>query len=241
MDIVIPLGENDIDTIQRCINSCKTYIKNSGQIYVISYDEYLVLEGCTVIPEFMIEETNHILKRDEDRNKWYAQQLMKLYAFTKIPTLTDDYLVVDADTIFCKPIEFISEEGKYYFQTGKIYKDLFSYFPHMNAMHPSLKDAGYNFIHHQMIFNKNRLQELFQIVGDYHKKPFWRVFLENIKYYYYNGASEYQIYATFMYTHHPDKMLLRNLKYKQNVVQIDTNKEYYWVNNHWVFRHLLLI
>ena len=189
----------------------------------------------------MVEDTNFILKIDEDRNKWYVQQLIKLYAFTKIPKLTDDYLVVDADTIFCKPIEFINEEGKYYFQTGKISQDLISYFHHMNAMHPSLKSTGYNFIHHQMIFNKHRLQELFRLVEDYHdKKPFWRVFLENIKHYYYNGASEYQIYATFMYIHHPDKVLLRNLKYKQNVVQIDINEEYYWVNNHWVFRYLLL-
>ena len=46
------------------------------------------------------------------RNGWYLQQLLKLYAGLTIPNILENYLVVDSDVFFLKPIHFY-EDGKF--------------------------------------------------------------------------------------------------------------------------------
>jgi hypothetical protein len=42
--------------------------------------------------------------KKQNRNGWYLQQLLKLYASFVIKDLLNDYLVIDADVYFLKPI-----------------------------------------------------------------------------------------------------------------------------------------
>lgn len=237
MDIVIPLGPNDLNIIQRSIDSCHEYIEEIKNVYVISFDASVSLNNCIMIKEFLKDRVDSILP-DRDRNKWYLQQLIKLYAHQHIPDLSDDYLVVDADTIFYKRVHY-KQDGKYWFQIRKrpLMDDLDPYYYHAKRVHPTLISPlpDHHFIHHQMIFNRYLLLELFKIVESYHKKPFWWVFLHEIKDgYYINGASEYEIYAVFLCVYFPNKIMTRTLPYEQSIgLDEAVDETSYWVNYHY--------
>ena len=106
-DIVIPVGPNDKDIITKQIN----YTKNikARNIYLI-VNGCLDIEGCISIQEnifpFSLETVSRFHGKLE-RNGWYLQQLLKLYAGMVIPGILERYLVIDADTFFLKSINFI--------------------------------------------------------------------------------------------------------------------------------------
>jgi hypothetical protein len=73
-----------------------------------------------------------------------------------------------------------------------------------------------------MIFKKSILDEIFKLVEDKHKKDFWVVFMENVK----NvvdvndpissGASEYEIYFSYINKFHKNEFKIRKLKWENN-------------------------
>ena len=81
-DIVILLGPNDRDIIEYQIKYTKKYILNYENIYIVSYDPKINIEGCITIDENIFEFKNYVLdyvnKKSPKRSKWYFQQLIKL-------------------------------------------------------------------------------------------------------------------------------------------------------------------
>ena len=102
-DIVIPVGPNDIDIIKKQIEYTIKNIIGYRNIYVITYDKSLYIENCIIITEDIFPfDINTVSKFHGkiSRNKWYLQQLLKLYAGFVIPNILDTYLVLDTDTFF---------------------------------------------------------------------------------------------------------------------------------------------
>jgi len=101
-----------------------------------------------------------------NRNGWYFQQLLKLYIGLVVPDILDNYLVIDADVFFLKPIEFIID-NKIVFTTSSEYH--IPYFTHMNKLHPSfIKNISDSGISHHMMFSKKYIKEIFEMVEAYH-------------------------------------------------------------------------
>jgi hypothetical protein len=65
-----------------------------------------------------------------------------------------------------------------------------------------------------MIFQKQYLSELFELVQSHHNTDFWKAFVNCIDPNAISGASEYEIYFNFILKYHPDKIQLREPKYK---------------------------
>ena len=109
-DIVIPIGPNDIDVVKTQLEYTKKNILGYRNIYIICYDETIQIDGCIHIPEkifpFSIETVAEYHGK-LDRNGWYLQQLLKLYAGLVIPDILDKYLVLDSDTFFFKTNRFL--------------------------------------------------------------------------------------------------------------------------------------
>ena len=109
-DIVIPVGPKDIDIINNQIKYTKKNIIDYRNIYLISCDDTLNIDGCITINEdifpFNIETVVKFHGKNQ-KNKWYFQQLLKLYASYVIPGIMNTYLVIDSDTFFLKPTTFI--------------------------------------------------------------------------------------------------------------------------------------
>ena len=71
------------------------------------------------------------------------------------------------------------------------------------------------------------------------KKKFWEIFLDVIdrKQFMASGASEYEIYFTYMYLYHNDKMFIRQLNWA-NVANFQPSyiNKYDFVSIHWYMR-----
>ena len=102
-DIVITVGPNDKDIIYKQIEFTKKNIIGYRNIYLICYDPAINIDGCITINErlfpFSLETVGNI-HGQLDRNGWYLQQLLKLYALMIIPEILDKCLVIDSDTFF---------------------------------------------------------------------------------------------------------------------------------------------
>ena len=244
-DIVIPLGPNEITRINEQIQHVKKNVIGYRNIYIISFEPNIIIDGCIIIDErifeFKINDiSSYFIKYNgkNNRNGWYLQQLLKLYAGFTIKGILDNYLVIDADVFFLKKTSFL-ENDKYIFTTSDEYHK--PYFTHMNKLHDSFeKSHTKSGIAHHMIFNKNLIKEMFELVEAKYKKRFWVIFIENVeehKKYPINrvesGASEYELYFNFMIKYHNDKMIIRNLNWS-NISVSDYKNNTYNKNNNYI-------
>ena len=218
-DIVVPVGPNDIEHIELQISHCRKNILGFRKIFIVTPFKDLKVDGCTVIDEsiypFTMKDVIEIRKvhaeSTHERNGWYIQQLLKLYAPFVIPDLMDTFLVVDSDAFFLKPTTFIVN-GKCAYNPSREYNP--PYFVHMAKMHPSLTRQYQQMsgVSHHMIFEKERVQGLMDLVQSYHNnRPFWRLFLEFGTEY--AGASEYEMYFNYMLKYHPTRIQIRPLRW----------------------------
>ncbi len=228
-DIVFLLGPNDMPVIHDNIMYAKKNIIGYRHIYIISYDDTLQFDGCTTISEksfpFSMETVTTYHGR-LNRNGWYLQQLLKLYAGFIIPTLLDTYLVIDADITFLKPTHFY-EDGKFLYNYSNEYHR--PYFTHMSRLHPSLikVDRYKSGISHHMIFQKQYLKELFDMVERAHDgEPFYNIFLKSVTDCSASGASEYEIYFNFIQQTHPADIKIRYLKFMNTNDRNKMNEDY---------------
>lgn len=220
-DIVVPVGPNDYDQLNKWITYNSENILNYRNIYVVTSSHVNIIDNnykVTIIDEnifpFNIESVAGILGKN-DRNGWYLQQLIKLYAGSVIPGILNDYLVVDTDTFFLKKTLFY-ENGIPLYNYGREYHK--EYFNHMIRLHPTLtKQTNVSGICHHMLFQTKVITELFKLITDHHNgKEFWIVFLESVdknsilK----SGASEYEIYFNFLHIYKKEHFKVRQLLWR---------------------------
>ena len=233
-DIVIPVGPNDINKINNLIEYTKKNIIGYRNIYLISKNNINITD-CIFINENIFPFNINVISifyGKNNRNGWYFQQLIKLYASFFIDNILNNYLVIDADTYFLKPTIFFKNKLPLY-NIGTEYN--LPYFEHMTNLYPSLnKSINHSGICHHMMFQKHILEELFTLVESYHNKPFWEAFLLciNQNHYLGSGASEYEIYFNYLHIFHPNKFIIRELKWTNNSQIIEDN-DYDYVSCHW--------
>ena len=236
-DIVIPVGPDELDIIQEVVSTAKLNIKGYNNIYLISCDPTLSLEGCITIEEsifpFSIKSIEEI-HGESFRTGWFYQQLLKLYAAIVIPNCLETILILDADVFVLRELEFL-QDGKPIFTVGYEYTQ--NYHIHSQKLHPSIVRAtlAYSGVSHHMVLGRSYILEIFKLVEDYHNnkevgKPFWQIFIECLDSkdgVPYAQCSEYEIYFNYMCIYHPDKILLRELKWDNVEYLTDNVKQNY--------------
>jgi len=241
-DIVILIGKNDIKNSNQQIEYTKKNIIGYRNIFLIPSDSSLQIEGCITITEDTFPFTiDTVAKYHQKRNRngWYLQQLLKLYAGLVIPNILDRYLVIDSDTFFLKSTRFINDNNNkcLYNISNEFHQP---YYDHLNKLNPNLKKVNdQSGICHHMIFDKKYIKELFNLIENNHNnKEFYKIFLENVdeKYYNSSGASEYEIYFNYMLQFNNDKIEIRELIWKNvsnlNDIQNDINNNYDYISCH---------
>jgi hypothetical protein len=237
-DIVIPLGPNERKNIYRQIEYTKKNVIGYRNIYIVTNNfDNIKIDGCQIIDEnifpFKMNDIASYFAQyngKNNRNGWYLQQLIKLYTGFVIEDILDTYLVIDADVFFLKPIEFY-KESKFIFTTGN--EEHKPYFTHMSKLHSSfqkvIEPSG---ISHHMLFNRNYLKEIFDMVENIHNKHFWKAFIECVEehknhsiYSTESGASEYEIYFNYMVKNHRDKIEIRQLNWCNKNMSYDLSNE----------------
>lgn len=251
-DIIISVGPHDQEIIKAQLEYTKKNVIGYRNIYLICADPTICIEGTITInenifpftKENVIEIIGNVRVDNGDRTGWYLQQLLKMYAGKVIPGILKRYLIIDSDTHFLKPTEFITQDGKHLFTTSQEYTK--EYFEHMNKLHPLLqKYHPLSGISHHAFFHTDRLTELMELVEKYHTnevyiKPFWTIFLEKVLEMLQTTnttcvCSEYEIYFNYMYHFRPEEIIIRDLKWA-NVPYLDTNKDDDYQAVHWYLR-----
>jgi hypothetical protein len=223
-DIVIPLGPNEICRINDQIKYTKKNVIGYRNIYIVTCNLNIKIDDCIIIDENNFPFKDFIMNYfkqhngKKNRNGWYFQQLIKLYAGIYIDNILENYLIIDADVFFLKPIHFI-ENDKPIFATGTEYH--IPYFTHMNLLHNNFsKNYNKSGICHHMLFNKKIINEIFTFVEEYHNKPFWQVFILSVNEHkkhnidvIESGASEYELYFNYVLKNHKNDIIIRDLNW----------------------------
>jgi FkbM family methyltransferase len=231
-DIVIPVGPYDKDVIETQIGYTKKNIIGYRNIYLVSYDASIIVNGCITIDEKIFPfniDTVIQFHGKLDRNGWYLQQLLKLYAGKVIPNILDRYLVIDSDTFFLKPTTFI-EDNTCLYNYGFEYWT--PYFIHMGKLDSRLtKVLNVSGICHHMMFETKYVNEIIDMIEKNYNDTFYNVFLSMVTDTTGSGASEYEIYFNYMLKYHSDKIKIRELNWR-NTSGLILDDDFDYVSSH---------
>lgn len=230
-DIVIPVGPNDKERIKEQINYTKKNIIGYRNVYLIVCDEKIEISDCIIIHEkkfpFQMKDVQDYLGVNKI-NGWFLQQLLKLYAGSYIEGILENYLVIDSDTFFMKPTEFIKNDIVFYNIDDQNHRP---YFDHMKKLHPNfVKHVKKSGITHHMFFQQKYLNEIFTLVEKLHEEDFWKVFLKCVTEKEGSGASEYELYFNYMFKYHSDKVKIRNLRF---IHSKNLSSKFDYISRHW--------
>lgn len=225
IDVVIVSHPKDKETLDLCINGIRENGFNVRRVIVVSLERltdnaewfsenkfpFSKEDIATVLSKGDDEKRDHLLKTSGRGAGWYFQQLLKLYSPFVIPAISSNVLVIDADTIFMNPVQFLNESfGGLFCVSPYVGKD--PYFKHAERLVPGYQriyPEVYSVCHH-MLFQKAILKDLFRTVENYHHTRFWKAFCSAVDKKVKKGASEYEIYYNFALTH-TDQVQIRGL------------------------------
>lgn len=227
IDVVIPCHEKDLGCLEMAIEGARKNIKNVRRIIVVSeypctqnaewFNESLFPFSKRSILEVVFNgDTQKIDKAEKiDARKvgWVYQQLLKLYAPFVIPDISNNVLIVDADTIFLNPVECIDKNGcALYTFSREFYPPYFSF---MNRLIPGVKriDRQYSGVCHHMLFQRPILEKIFKKISDLHGVEPWVACCKCIDWQEKYPLSEYELYFNFIFNS-PQKIKLRLLHWK---------------------------
>lgn len=242
-DIIIPIGPKDKDIFYKQIEYTKKNIIGYRNIYLITYDTSITDKDCITIDENIFPfnlNTIALFHGKRTRNGWYLQQLLKFYAGNIIEGILDTYLVIDTDTFFLKPTHFIENNKCLYNYGREIHNPFFLHLKKLNTNFERIFRYKSGICHHMMIETKY-INEIIDIIEKEHNDKFYNVFLKNVdeKDYDYSGASEYELYFNYIFKYHKDKVLIRNLNWRNTKcpsLNKDIIKGFDYVSYHWYLR-----
>ncbi len=225
IDVVIPAHEKDLKTLSYCIAGIKKNILGVRRVIVVSKEKYTDQAEWfdEALYPFSYQQISDIVFGQNVG--WNYQQVLKLYSCLVIPDISENVLVVDADTVFYRKVKFFSEDGVALYNLSKdknLDKSDFQQatFAHITKILPEiLQNFPQEFknvsgVCHHMLFQKRIIEDLFRKVENFDAKGerFYEIFLKNRQ-----GTSqisEYNLYFYFLISCHSQSYKIRTLKYK---------------------------
>jgi hypothetical protein len=226
LDVVIVAHKKDAKTLHLAIDGIRQHIEHRT-IIIVSQEQFTDQAAWfdEVQFSFTKESVAFEIFQDDDKAKefldhpktrigWIYQQLCKMYALFVIPGISENVLIVDADTIFLRPVQFQDEHGAPLFNVGIEYH--IPYFEHINRLMPGLKKVyeDKSGICHHMLFQKCVMEDLFAMIRSIHNEEPWKVMCRLLDHnaIYGSALSEYELYFNFVCTR-TDQFQIRPLKW----------------------------
>ena len=149
LDVVIPSTDKDLDTLELSHCRYQSQLFSDQAIIVVSSRpltdqaewfneasfpfskedvELNLLQDAKFDPQQLVEVKSRV--------GWYYQQLLKYYAPFVIPDISSNVLILDSDTIFLNPVEFLDSHFAGLYNPG--IECLQVYFKHANRFVPGL-------------------------------------------------------------------------------------------------------
>lgn len=230
IDAVIPCHKKDLETIDMVISGIRKNVKNIRRIIVVSetkltdsaewFDErnFPFTQYDLACEIFQNEEqAQAFMNHPKTRIGWIFQQFLKVYSMFVIPDISSNVLIVDADTIFLRPVEFqdpITGAGLY--NPGTEYYP--AYFIHLEKVLPGFKKLypQHSGISHHMLFQRSVSEAIFKAVQQAHNdlEP-WKVFcraIDHSEVFRSCMCIEYEFYFNFVFAR-SNAVKIRHLKW----------------------------
>jgi FkbM family methyltransferase len=215
IDVVIPLGPEDLDMADFSVRSLRACVRDVRNIYLVS------AEDPNIPGTHFFDQRNFPFDIDSVRQNLgsqaqpaqYFQQLVKLYFPLVNRACLQNVLVMDPDTVFLRPCGFI-EDRRPVFNFGDSYHP--SHFEHMARLFPALRRMfAYSGDTHCMLFRRAWLEEIHKEIEVVHPHlPFWKAYLQAIEpAAQEHGASEYELYFHFSLMFHAGELIIRRLRW----------------------------
>lgn len=223
IDVVIPVGPNDNDTLPHLIASLSKVQQIVEKIYIVSRDDPKIRGVCAELNLEFVDETS-VLGFDKskcayqvggiDRSGWLFQQLLKL-SCDQI-SLSEYILVVDADTVFISPISFFSR-GRYVFYKSLEWNQ--NYFDAFEYLFKRKPNAKYSLTSHMMIFNRKYLAAMREDIERKHGVRWHDAYLETRNSLHPSCVSDYECYGNWVRLNLPSACALMPL-YNKSIARI---------------------
>tara|TARA_B100000902_G_scaffold394664_1_gene451453 strand:- start:943 stop:1758 length:816 start_codon:yes stop_codon:yes gene_type:complete len=196
-DIFIPVGPNDFGIIDYSLKNNKKKIDSFNDVYLFSEYKNFNVKGAENIDEnFFPFSKNEVIERVENKSRagWIYQQLVGLY-YPYLQKNSEYVLVLDSDVFFTKKIKFFNR-GKGIFTVGKENHE--PYFEHMRQLHPKIvKVDEYSGISHHMLYKKEVLISMFEMIENLHEKEFYKIYIEKLNPNESSPSADYEIYYNY--------------------------------------------
>jgi hypothetical protein len=160
IDIVITFHSKDAKILPYTIKGLDN-IQNKGNIYLITNEdpkiENTIFIDEKIFPFKKDELIQYIGEENAHRAGWYYQQLLKLYAFKVIQNLSENFIIVDSETVFLNNVSFVQDD-KLLFATST--ENHQPYFDHINCLFKGTLKKQFpdkSGIVHHMVFSKKYL------------------------------------------------------------------------------------
>jgi hypothetical protein len=256
IDVVIPCAKKDRVTLDLALAGILSNSKNIHNIFVISAEK--MSDKAIWIDEQLFPFTKkdialQLFNNDESKARkylehkyskigWIYQQLLKFYAAFIIQNISKNILVLDADTIFLRPVEFQDDTGAALFNPATEYHA--PYFEHAKRVISGFRRIFpyYSGISHHMLFQKSILIALFHVITETHKTEPWIALIRSIASteIFNSCLSEYEIYFNFAFAT-TNQVKIRYLKWANisDLSSLNTYKEqgYHYVSCHTRYQH----
>lgn len=196
--VIVPAVEKDAPVLTHCLRSIREMIQHQlVEVWVVAPESTIIrqlaaAENC----KFVLENT--ILPRPTQELKcrgWVLQQFIKFNAANFVTT--DNYLVVDADTVFLRPQSFF-RDGKAVLRYSDQYELLYN--RSLELVFGSLRRFPVSFVTHHMLLNVALVKELLQLIERRFKCPWWEAILKKVDQGHPISFSEYELYGHFVMT-----------------------------------------
>ena len=250
IDVVIPSVEKDLPTLNLCIEGIRKNGRNIRRVIVVSqkplssqaewFDEsrypFSLQEVAQILAKGDVRDLETLLAPG-GRGGWYYQQLLKFYAPFVIPDISPNVLILDSDTIFLNPVQWLNENSGGMYNVGIEYH--LPYFQHAACLIPGFRKIfpQHSGIVHHMLFQKGVIEQLFDEVEQVHGVPFWKAFCHLVgqEHLAGSGASEYEIYFNYVFAH-TSQVSLRGLLWR-NIDSMDEVEKFRKQGYHYVSYH----
>ena len=198
LSIIVPAVEKDATPLEHCLAAANRMIRHPVKAKWVVGPESAKLRTIAQEAgwEFVHEDT--LLPKPARELKcrgWVLQQFLKFNGAFHVPT--DDYLVLDSDTVFLRPQVF-HLHGRSVLRYADQYELLYN--PSLELIFGHNRRFPVSFVTHHMLFNKRVIKEILDMIEKRFQKTWWRAFLEEVDKGHLISFSEFELYGNYVMT-----------------------------------------
>lgn len=196
LTVVIPAADKDAPALASCLRAAKEMVRHRVVNTLVVAPASAQIERIAKAADCTYVHEDEILPRparDLECRGWLIQQLIKFNAAFHVPT--EDYLVLDSDTVFLCP--------QYFFRGGKTvlrYSDQYEllYNPSLQMILGTPRRYAVSFVTHHMMFNATKVKTLLAAMEQRFGRPWHEIVLHEVNHRNLISFSEYELYGNYL-------------------------------------------